>query len=713
MWERIFKKMKKLYRQAVFLFKKEGLGKVMLRVFNYVFFGKGVLNRKEIKIWRDKLKVGTFDVRLVKTLNVNTLEKIEFLGNENPKVSIIIPVFNNWKYTYNCLQSLNKNIQGISYEIIVVDDGSTDETEIVLGKVGNIVYIKNEKNLGFVGSCNVGAKVAKGEYLVFLNNDTSIKKKWLEALLETFQNNKNIGLVGSKLIYPDGKLQEAGGIVWKNENAWNYGRFQNPNDPEFNYLKDVDYCSGASIMIPKNVFEKLNGFDPIFSPGYFEDTDLAFRVRQLRLRSVYQPKSELFHFEGISSGNSLKSGMKKYQEINKDKFFARWWDILEKENMNDDTDGPFLARDKSKGRKVVLFMDNGVPTFDRDAGSFIAFQYIKILNSLNYKVIFWPHNLEKIEPYTETLQQMGIETIYGCENFSKFVKKNGKFIDFAFLSRPHVAEEYMDIVRQNSDAKILYIPHDLHFLREMRSAQVSGSAMMEKEVNGTKKLEESAIKKADNSLFFSDKEVEIVKNEFPGVLAEVTPWIQEIENYNPARFEDRKGLIFIGGYNHKPNVDAVKWFHREIFPKILEKIPDAEVTFYGSHTPKEIMDLSADNFKIAGFVAEKDVKGVFNSAKIFIAPLRFGAGFKGKIAKAMSNGLPVVTTDIGAEGIGLTDGENTLIANDVESYVENIEKLYKNEEVWRKISKNSIEHIQRNFSIENAKQRIIEIFEKI
>ena len=115
-----------------------------------------------------------------------------------------------------------------------------------LNKIRNAVYIKNKKNLGFVGSCNAGAKKAKGKYLVFLNNDTFVKKNWLNALLETFKNNKNIGLVGSKLIYPDGRLQEAGGIVWKNKNAWNYGRYGDPNDPEFNYLKDVDYCSGAS-----------------------------------------------------------------------------------------------------------------------------------------------------------------------------------------------------------------------------------------------------------------------------------------------------------------------------------------------------------------------------------------------------------------------------------------------------------------------------------
>ena len=358
-------------------------------------------------------------------------------------------------------------------------------------------------------------------------------------------------------------------------------------------------------------------------------------------------------------------------------------------------------------------MDHNIPTFDKDAGSFIAFQYLKILNNLGFKIVFWPHNLEKIELYITVLQQMGIEVVYGEENFDKFIKENGKFIDLAFISRPHVADAYMDNVRENSKAKILYIPHDLHFLREMRAANLSGSVDMRKMSLETKKSEEIAIKKADNSLFFSDKEVEIVKNEFPGVSAEVTPWIQEIENDVPTSFEDRSGLIFIGGYNHQPNVDAVKWFHDEIFPKVVDKISNIKVTFYGSNPPKEILELDSDNFKIAGFIEEKDVKKIFDSAKIFIAPLRFGAGFKGKIAKAMSNGIPVVTTEIGAEGIGLIDGENALIANDAESYAEKIENLYNNEDMWKKISKNSIDHVQKNFSVENAKKEMKRILNVI
>lgn len=706
---------KSLYIHARLSFKKEGFLTVLLRTFNYFIYGKGVLNKNEIIKNNEESELEKYDVEKVLSLDVDKVDKIFFEKEENPKVSIVIPVFNKWQYTYNCLDSLKKNIQtDTSYEIIVVDDGSSDETAEMIAMVENVKYVKNEKNLGFVGSCNGGAKIAKGKYLVFLNNDTAIKKNWLEALLETFEKNENIGLSGSKLIYPDGRLQEAGGIIWKNQNAWNYGRYGNPTKPEFNYLKDVNYCSGASIILSREIFEKLGGFDEIFSPGYFEDTDLAFRIRQMGLRTVYQPKSELFHFEGISSGNDLSSGMKKYQEINKKTFFERWGNILEKENYNDFDGQLFFARDKSIARKVVLFMDHNIPTFDKDAGSFIAFQYLKILKDLGYKIIFWPHNLAKLDPYTDILQQMGIEVFYGNQDFGKFMKENGKFLNFAFISRPQVAREYLDILKENSNARILYIPHDLHFLREMRTAQVSKDENLKKQSLETKKIEKLAMEKSDISLFFSDKEVEIVEAEFPNVSVGIIPWIQKIENEKPVNFEDREGLIFIGGYNHKPNVDAVKWFHDEIFPLVLEKIPSIKVIFYGSNPPKEITGYNCKNFQIAGFIEEADLKNIFNAARVFIAPLRFGAGFKGKVAKAMSNGLPVVTTAIGAEGIGLIDGKNVLIAKDeARDFAEKIVSLYGDEKKWRELSLNSIAHLEENFSVENATKKISEILKKV
>lgn len=703
------KKIKDLYDQAVFSGRREGVKKMMLRIVNFIFYGKGVLNRREIRRRREKLKVETYGIHHIDALDVNRLKGIYFSEKNIPEVSIIIPVFNKWKFTYNCLDSLKKNITGISYEVIVVDDGSTDETGKMMVVIKNIVYIKNEKNLGFVGSCNAGAKKAKGKYVVFLNNDTSVKKNWLSALLKTFQNNQKIGLVGSKLIYPDGRLQEAGGIIWKNENAWNYGRFQNPNDPEFNYLKDVDYCSAASIMLPRDVFEKLGGFDVVFMPGYYEDSDLAFRVRQAGLRTVYQPKSELFHFEGITSGTDLNGGMKKHQAINQEKFFKRWGSVVAKENFNDLTDGPFLARDRSKNKKTVLVIDHYIPTFDKDAGSRTIFQYIKLLCDSNYNVKFIGDNFCKEEPYATALQQLGVEVLYGsyyAVNWENWVKENSRYIDFVLVNRLHVAVKYFDILRKYTNAKIIYYPVDISYIRERRQYEITKEEYLLKEIDKHKKLESYMFKSADVIVTISEYEKDVLNKEFPETKVFIIPtfiYDHDFPIINGKSFHERRDLLFVGGFSHLPNADGIKWFINSVFPMIKKEISDIKINIIGSNVPDEIRNFASENIKILGFVSDKELEENYSKSRIVVAPLRYGAGVKGKIIEAIAYGIPVVTTKIGAEGI--IDKENILLVGNTEQdFAKKVIEVYNDNDLWESLRNRQIKHARSFLSKEGAKK---------
>ncbi|HEY3663541.1 MAG TPA: glycosyltransferase, partial [Chthoniobacterales bacterium] len=175
---------------------------------------------------------------------------VSFARLEKVEVSIVIPVFNQVDFTHACLAAVQKNSEGIPYEVIIVDDASTDTTRDVIGSIPGLVYLRTEENAGFIAACNRGAAAARGSYLVFLNNDTTVTAGWLDALRETFDFEPTAGLVGSKLVYPDGRLQEAGGIIWRDGSGWNRGKFQDPAKPEYNYLREVDYCSAASVMIP-------------------------------------------------------------------------------------------------------------------------------------------------------------------------------------------------------------------------------------------------------------------------------------------------------------------------------------------------------------------------------------------------------------------------------------------------------------------------------
>jgi GT2 family glycosyltransferase len=256
-----------------------------------------------------------------------------FTSVAEPVVSIVIPVYNHYTQTISCLKSLHAAGTLCRYEIILANDCSDDETRSISDSATNLRILSNAENLQFLRNCNNAATTARGKYLLFLNNDTNVQTGWLDSLLATAESDRSIGIVGPKLVYPNGRLQEAGGIVWNDGSCWNYGWFDDPQKEEYNYTREVDYVSGACLLIRRDLWEKVGGFDERFAPAYYEDTDLAFQARQFGYKVMYQPKSVVVHFEGISSGTDLKSGVKHNQLANKKKFFAKWQTVLQKEHF--------------------------------------------------------------------------------------------------------------------------------------------------------------------------------------------------------------------------------------------------------------------------------------------------------------------------------------------------------------------------------------------
>jgi GT2 family glycosyltransferase/ubiquinone/menaquinone biosynthesis C-methylase UbiE len=267
------------------------------------------------------------------------LLKCEWKSLENdslkePTVSIIIPVYNKLEYTEACLQQLHETLPAtFEGEIIVVDDCSSDETPLVLKSLSKqdkrLRILRNEQNLGFIRSSNRGAGEAKGEMLIFLNNDTLPQSGWLQPLLDVFQAHPNVGAVGGKLVFPNGILQEAGGVIFSDASGCNFGKFDKQIDaPLYSFLREVDYCSGALLATPKALFQELGGFDTRYVPAYYEDADYCFTLRNNGYKVFYQPESVVVHFEGISSGTDLSTGVKSYQAVNREKFAAKWAGVL-------------------------------------------------------------------------------------------------------------------------------------------------------------------------------------------------------------------------------------------------------------------------------------------------------------------------------------------------------------------------------------------------
>ena len=247
-------------------------------------------------------------------------EVIAIPRSDQPRASIIIPVYNQFSHTQACLNALAAYPPVARVEIIIVDDGSSDATVTDLPEIQGLRYHRRAANGGFIAACNDGAALARGEFLVFLNNDTVPQSGWLDALLGTFDAHADVGLVGAQLLYRDGRLQEAGGFLTSDGHAESYGRFDVPEHPRYSYLRDADYASGAALAIPRALFAQVGGFDPRYAPAYYEDTDLAFAVRAAGRRVLYQPTARVVHDEGATSGTDTGSGTKAYQVRNRERF---------------------------------------------------------------------------------------------------------------------------------------------------------------------------------------------------------------------------------------------------------------------------------------------------------------------------------------------------------------------------------------------------------
>ncbi|MFT4517926.1 MAG: GT2 family glycosyltransferase [Halioglobus sp.] len=615
-------------------------------------------------------------------------EPLTFAPSAEPHVSIVIPVFNNWHFTYKCLQSVHQHTAG-SYEIIVVDNNSTDVTPELLASMQGIEVITNPSNEVFVNACNQAAKRAKGEYLLLLNNDTEVTHGWLEALLEPF-NDPSTGIVGAKLVYPDGRLQEAGGIIWTDGNGCNYGHGDSPDLPQYNYKKAVDYCSGACLIIPQTLWREIGGFDQRYAPAYYEDTDLCFATRALNYKVIYQPRALVVHYGGASAGKETTSGYKRFQEINRHKFVEKWAEVLERDHVMS-REGLLNAREKG-GSKQILIIDHYVPTFDRDSGSQRMLYMLKILQDMDYKVSFWPEDLSYDAKYTGTLQNLGVETWYGDFSFEDFIAENGDNFDVVLMSRPATAKAFLHLVKKYSNAHTIFDTVDLHFVREERR--------LELEVQRWKNLEFFLAEETDTTLVVSPTEKALLSKESFADKVAVVSNIHSLELCETA-FEERKGLMFIGGFAHPPNEEGIIWFIEYILPLIRRKIPEIHLTVVGSDPTERVLGLQSESVTITGFV--EDVSGYFNGCKVFVSPLLHGAGVKGKIGQSFSYGLPVVTTTIGAEGMKLTDGHNAMITDSETEFANKVVELYTDEFLWQKISASSRQVIRDEFSPETIR----------
>ena len=346
-------------------------------------------------------------------------------------------------------------------------------------------------------------------------------------------------------------------------------------------------------MVPRQLFARLGGFDETYAPAYYEDSDLAFRLREHGYQVLYQPRSRVIHYEGVSHGRQITGGIKSCQVRNQQRFRDRWRDVLALEHLPNGAH-VMQARDRVCHRPVILVVDHYVPEPDRDAGSRTIMCCMRAFQAAGLITKFWPHNLHYSSGYTEVLQDMGVEVAYGGDGdaFRRWIAENGADIDHVLLSRPDVAAAFIPELRRNFHGRLIYYGHDLHFARMRLQAEILGDTRLAGAADRMEKLERAVWREVDVALYLSDEEAATVLELEPGVDARAIVPYCFADFATPRQATSSPVILFVAGFAHPPNQEAVLWFVDQVLPVIRARVPSATLAIVGSNPSPQVLGLA-------------------------------------------------------------------------------------------------------------------------
>lgn len=634
---------------------------------------------------------------------------LSFPGGE-PALSIIVVLFNQVALSYACLQSILRNVS-MPYEVIIVDNHSTDETNLLLDKIKGATIIRNDENLHFLKANNQAMEHVKGEYLLFLNNDTEIMASTISSAIHTLKNNEQCGAVGGKIVLPDGTLQEAGSIIWNDGSCLGYGRNESPQFPEFNFKRVTDYCSAAFLLTHTQLFREHGGFDNRFEPAYYEETDYCLWLQEKGLQVIYDPGALVSHFEfGSDISNTRKTLMQKNQLV----FYEKHQQQLKKHFAFDSANflmARFAASQREK--KKVLYLDDRVPHGDLGAGFPRSNTIVNMIKELGYDLTIYPLNYPKedswetayrdINPYIE------IARGHGLNGFKRFITLRKEYFDIIWISRPHNMKAIKKHIFFLKDkCKIIYDAEAIFTDRKIMKEEISGKIIAQEKKFKWYKNEFKLSNTAHAIACVSENDaLKFRRSEKKDIF--VLGHTMEINKFIP-EFKERVGLLFVGNLDDddSPNVDSVIWFVNDVFPLIRQKIPDMTLDIVGSDHSYRIQLIDKEGVFVHGKVAS--LSRFYNKCKIFVAPTRFAAGIPFKIHEAASFGLPIVATRLLCDQLGWHHRQELLAADiDKIDFAQKIIELYNNKDLWNALQNNAMTFIRNTMSRDVYKQKIADI----
>ncbi|ELS01505.1 putative glycosyltransferase [Xenococcus sp. PCC 7305] len=643
---------------------------------------------------------------------------IEFTPVSEPIVSIVLVLYNRAELTLSCLHSILHN-SFKSLEVIIVDNNSSDRTKALLDKVQGVKFIFNDENRHFLLAANQASQVAQGEYLLFLNNDAQILGDSINQAVQTINEQPDVGAVGGKIILPDGTLQEAGSIVWQDGSCLGYGRGDDPELPQYMFQREVDYCSGAFLLTPRELFTELGCFDDIYQPAYYEETDYCIRLHKAGKKIIYDPQVAILHYEFASSENNEQAI--ELQEKNQKTFIDQHRIWLQSQYQPDLSN--ILNASAKKGEQLrILFIDDRIPHPYLGSGYTRSSKMLQIMSNLECLVTFYPTDLSFQENWQNTYKDIPrtieIAKDWGLQKLEDFLRSRPDFYDLVFVSRPHNMNHLNYILSQENildGTKIIYDAEALYCLREFALQKLRGKPLSQEEQQA--KIQEELEIALNSDLIISVSEAEQQKfldHGYPSV---------EILGHSlmtvptPNIFAKRQSILFVGAIYEidSPNADSVLWFSRKIFPLIQEEL-GAEVNFLvvGNNTVpelnKKIAKLNNPGIKMLGRV--DNLLQIYNRSRLFIAPTRFAAGIPHKIHEAASYGLPVVTTSAIAKQLSWQNEQELLTANKPQDFANQCIRLYQEEDLWNKLRENALKKIEIQCSPEYFQTKLKEILDR-
>jgi hypothetical protein len=623
--------------------------------------------------------------------------QIRFSQVPDAKVTLLILCGDSPSGLIGLLESIKADSESIEVEVVLIArDVDAKMAEFIANNIHGVTVWNTTESRDLLSTLNLAISQSQGTFVSVLSHEVSIQGNWLETMIAEISKYDLVSMVSGKVVSEDGLLDEAGTFVTVDGKLHKYGTADHPDRPKYNFLREIECSTGSNAVFRKTDFEDVGGFDASLTSlsQAFCKLSVAFR-KNLGKKVVYTPQAAVIRLRSEKVVEDVSANSDSRESISAIR------------SSEDDRNARVLLPSTS-----VLFIDVGLPEHDRDSGSLRAYYLLKLMRELGYHVIMVPRKGQASSPYFEDLISHGVEVLYAFPDRSGMRKELTELlpsVSIAWICRPQLNSEFEWIFRVNPKIKWIFDTVDLHYVRLAREAELTKSKKSMRKSARFKKLELSIASRADLTLTVTDEEKNLLKEQ--GIRnVEVIPNIHEFhDGSHSTSFAEREGLLFIGSYHHPPNVDAVRWLVEEIMPIVWEKI-QIPLTLLGNAPSREVKSLETAWVKVPGYV--KDVAPFFASHRLFVAPLRYGAGMKGKIGQSLAYKLPIVTTGIGAEGVGLTDGVDVLIAEDKESFAQHIIHAYEDERLWSSLASNS-EKVLERYSPQQIKENLALLLESL